>query len=133
MEILAKHIDPDLLPQLCQELSEIIGLDATLKLVKAYPGVRLYIPANPHPDHPIAQAIGFDALCELAKVYGQETLLLPKLDAAERQIKHQMVASLTAQNHSVRTIALAVGYSTRRVEQLRSRQQRDDQPDLFDD
>lgn len=134
MEIPAHRLNPDLLPQLIQELADVIGLDAALKLVKAYPGVSLYIPANPHPDHMIATIIGFKAFCDLSKVYAQETLRLPKLDAAERQIKHQVVAEMLDQNHSTRTVALATGYSSRRIEQLRNGQLRDTrQNDFFKD
>lgn len=122
MEIPAHRINPDYLPQLLQDLADIIGLDAALKLVKAFPGVSIYIPAHPHPDHFIAEIIGFDALCALSKVYTQETLRLPKLDAAERQIKHQVVAEMLDRNCSTRTVALATGYSARRIEQLRSSQ-----------
>jgi len=133
MDIQAHKLNPDLLPQLIQELADIIGLAAALKLVKAYPGVSLYIPANPHPDHPLASIIGFDALCELSKVYAQETLTLPKLDAAERQIKHQVVAEMLDQNHSIRTVALATGYTSRRIQQLRSHHFTNPQTDLFKD
>jgi hypothetical protein len=134
MDIPAHRLNPNLLPQLMQELADVIGLDAALKLVKAYPGVSLYIPEHPHPDHAIAQSIGFDALCKLAKVYAQETLRLPKLDAAVRQIRHQVIADMLDRNCSTRAIALATGYTARRVEQLRSGQLPDlRQNDLFKD
>ena len=70
---LADLIDSDLLPPLLQDFERIIGLAATLDLVRAYGGLRIYIPtpARVRPDHPIAKIIGVDALMALAEVYGQ--------------------------------------------------------------
>jgi len=61
---LADLIDSDLLPPLLQDFERIIGLAATLDLVRAYGGLRIYIPtpARVRPDHPIAKIIGVDAL-----------------------------------------------------------------------
>jgi Mor family transcriptional regulator len=55
---LADLIDSDLLPPLLQDFERIIGLAATLDLVRAYGGLRIYIPtpARVQPDHPIARA-----------------------------------------------------------------------------
>lgn len=132
MRIPADHINPDLLPRLLRELAGIIGLGATLALAEAYPGVAVYIPSQPHPDHPLAKLIGFQNLQRLAAVYGQEHLRMPKLDAAIRQIKHRLVRDLKGQHHSNRAIALQLGYTVRRVEQLNSAHAAsDEQDDLF--
>ena len=54
---------PDLstLPPLVQELVLLLGLDATMALVRRWRYMRLYVPARPAPDHPISLAIGPDA------------------------------------------------------------------------
>lgn len=132
VRIPAEHINPELLPRLLRELAEVIGLSATLALAEAYPGVAVYIPSQPHPDHPLAKLIGYQNLQRLAAAYGQDHLRMPKLDAAIRQIKHRLVRDLKARQHSNRAIALQVGYTTRRIEQLNSEHAADgEQEDLF--
>lgn len=131
MSINAADINAQLLPRMLRELAECIGLEATLKLAQAYPGVSVYVPSNPEPNHALVAVIGYEALRKLAAAYGQEHLRLPKVDAATRQIKHAMVRELRKQNMSNRAIALRTGYTQRRVEQLNSEAPDDTQPDFF--
>ena len=126
-------INADLLPHSLQELTDVIGLTAALKLAAAFPGVPLYIPAKAEPDHRIAQIIGIDAFTALVKEYQQDTLKLPKVDAAERQIKHGMVKAMKREGQSNRTIALEMNYTQRHVERLVSNQRNDLQNDMFED
>lgn len=136
MNLTAAQINPDLLPQSLRDLVEVIGVDATLKLVQHRPGVPVYVPARPHADHPLAAVIGLEALTQLSAVYAQEHLRLPKLDAAARQVKHALVRQLRAAQMSNRDIALQVGYTQRRVEQLgqqAANELPDPTPDLFGD
>lgn len=130
MDLKAEHINLKLLPPVAQDLAAVIGLPATLELIKAYPGIPLYIPAHPHHEHPITAIIGHDKLTKLSNIYGQTYLKMPNLTA--RKVKHRMVKELQAQGKSIRVTALATGYCARRVEQLRSGEQPSSQQcDLF--
>ncbi|MGB1238552.1 MAG: hypothetical protein ACPG4U_10105 [Pseudomonadales bacterium] len=132
-DIESTDIQSDLLPQGLQELCQVIGLKATLNLAKAYPGVTLYIPAVPVQGHAIANVVGLDAFQKLVHVYQQETLRIPKLDAAIRQVKHKAVINLKQHGESNRNIALELGYTQRYVEMLVSAQRAESQIDMFED
>lgn len=132
LEIQADLIDTDLLPESLQELSEVIGLDAALRLAAAYPSVPLYIPSLAKPNHAIAQIIGPGAFTCLVAHYGGDTITLAKVDAAERQIKHHIHKTLKSQGKSNRDIALTLNYSQRHVERLNQSLRNDDQIDLFE-
>ncbi|MBL4783009.1 MAG: hypothetical protein JKX92_12275 [Porticoccaceae bacterium] len=119
MTICAADINVDLLPQLLRELADIIGLDATLKLTEEFPGVSVYVPDTPRPHHKIALIIGFDNLVALSNIYGKDYLAMPKLDAATRQIKHALIRDMRGKL-STRQMALATGYTSRRVQQIKS-------------
>ncbi len=132
MELRADDINAEQLPLLLRELSKLIGLPDSLKLASAFPGVPVYVPARPHPDHPIAQIIGFDSLQKLSDIYGQEYLRMPNITV--RKLKHQLVQELRARNVSTRQIALQTGFCQRRIEQLnQGRKTQDNQADLFAD
>lgn len=131
LDIRPELIDEDLLPQSLQELSEVIGLDAALKLAAAYPGVPLYIPAKFNHHHTIARLIGTTAFSALVEQYQGETLKLPKVDSALRQIKHEMRRRMRHAGKSNREIALALNYTQRHVERLGERDRCDLQSDLF--
>ncbi len=73
----------ELLPPLLQEFVRLIGVVATMQLVERFGGLRIYVPANPYPEHPLAQIIGFDNLVKLSRVYGREDhFQLPKAERA---------------------------------------------------
>lgn len=129
----AQLIDVDLLPAVLQELCGVIGLDATLALANRWPGVPLYIPATATAEHPLATVIGLEAMAQLVEIYRTDTIDVPKLDAAQCQIKHRVVRQLRSAGHSNRAVALACGYTQRYVEMLNQQERERTQQDLFED
>lgn len=82
-------LSTDLLPQLLQDFVRLIGLPATMILVEQFGGRRLYIPAQPTPDHTLAKLIGFDNLQALSGVYGLEAPMdIPRAVAALRHLRN---------------------------------------------
>lgn len=118
LDIQPDMIDEDLLPQGLQELSEVIGLDAALRLTRAFPGVPLYVPVVATSSHAIAHAIGMEAFETLVDRYAGDIVRLCKLDSAIRQIKHEMRRRMRRAGKSNREIALALNYGQRWVERL---------------
>ncbi|MDB4352274.1 hypothetical protein OAA60_02470 [Porticoccaceae bacterium] len=116
MALKIDQINPHSLPPLLQELADLIGLPAALKLAGAYPGVPVYIPSKPHQGHHLSTIVGYDNLKRLSEVYGQSHLKMPNMTI--RKMKHQIVQDLRAEGKSIREAALATGFTTRRVEQL---------------
>ncbi len=95
MDHLAPVIDTDLLPPLLQDFVRLIGLEATLAMVRAYGGLRIFIPtpARCTADHPFAQLIGLDKLLILAGEYGAvEHFTLPKAQRAILAVRDARIA-----------------------------------------
>lgn len=85
-------LSTELLPQVLQDFVRLIGLVATMLIVEAYGGRRLYIPINPHADHPIAKLIGLEKLTVLSKVYGLEDHFdIPKAVKALRHVRDEKI------------------------------------------
>lgn len=81
-----------LLPKRLRDFVRLIGLPATLKLVERYGGTRLYVPANPHAEHPLAVLIGLDKLQALSSVYAMEDHFdIPKAERALRHLRDQQI------------------------------------------
>lgn len=81
------EIDQSLLPGILLEISELIGMAATLKLVAKYGGVRLYVPKEIKEDHPLIKLVGICNAIALSDTYGGETLEIARAEAAIREIR----------------------------------------------
>lgn len=118
---LADLIDSDLLPPLLQDFERIIGLAATLDLVRAYGGLRIYIPtpARVRPDHPIAKIIGVESLMALAEVYGAEDHFpLPKAERAILAVRNARIARAYETHKTARELAAVHHLTERQVERI---------------
>lgn len=73
-----QEIDTSLLPGILQEIAELIGMAAMLKLVAKYGGVRLYVPKTIATGHDLVELIGRQAAETLADHFGGEMLEIPK-------------------------------------------------------
>ena len=121
MTPLADLIDSDLLPRLLQDFERLIGLPATLDLVRAYGGLRIYIPTPERvsPDHQLAKVIGVDHLMALAKVYGGEDhFALPKAERAILAVRNARIAHDYGHNKTVRELAREHGLHERQIERI---------------
>ena len=79
------------LPPIVEELAALIGEPAALELAEHYQGQRLYIPADPAPEHAICQRIGHEVACKLAERYGSQTLDMPMLHARRIDLRNQAI------------------------------------------
>lgn len=85
-------LSTDLLPQVLQDFVRLIGLPATMILVEHFGGRRVYIPANPTPEHHLAKLIGLDNLTALSSVYGLEAPMdIPRAVAALRHLRNTKI------------------------------------------
>jgi len=109
MTSLADSIDAELLPKVLQDFVRLIGLHATMALVKHSGGLRIYVPTVERvtPDHPFAHVIGLDNLLRLAKVYGSEShFQLPKAEKALIQMRNARIAQAYATHKTARELAV---------------------------
>lgn len=128
----AELINVDLLPKGLRELAAIIGVGAALGIAQEYSGQRLYIPAKAHPRHQLVAIIGMESLRQLCAVYRGEEIEIPKIDKALIQLKHRLLREMTQRRCSNREIARTLNYTERRVRQLKSELDGDNNLDLFD-
>jgi Mor family transcriptional regulator len=121
MSDLAAVIDTELLPKLLRDFERLIGLAATLDLVREYGGLRIFIPspARVRPDHPFAQLIGVEHLMALAEVDGaNEHFTLPKAEQALLAVRNARIAQAYATHKTARELAAEYRLTERQIERI---------------
>lgn len=58
-------------------LADHIGADATLRLIEAHGGTRLYVPEKPNQGSPLARLVGLSQARALADRYGGDYIRVP--------------------------------------------------------
>lgn len=107
-----------LLPGVLREIEPLIGMAATLRLVEAYGGVRLYVPRQMHARHPLARLLGLDAAQRLAEMFGgEEHFDIPRAVAIARQVRNRQLRS-ERNEKSQRELALQYGLTERQVRNI---------------
>lgn len=81
----------DLPPRLAHLVS-IIGLAATLRLIEARGGTRLYVPKRPDEDRLLVKLIGRPAAARLVRAYPGESLELDRGVRALRAVRDRALA-----------------------------------------
>lgn len=80
-----------------------------VRLIERYGGLRIYIPAAPSPDHPLASLIGFDKLRALSAEYAIDgtglRFVLPKAQRAFDAIRNDRIRTDFSTGKSVRALA----------------------------
>lgn len=128
---MTQELDISLLPSVLREMSELIGLPATMQIVRQYGGVRLYVPKEIPADHPLMKLIGICNAITLADAYGGETLEIGRAEAAVREIRDTEIRQQWPAL-SQRQLALKYGLTERQVRNIVSSSQQDyDQLELF--
>jgi hypothetical protein len=112
----------DLLPPRLQIIVRAIGLPATMLLVEHFGGLRIYIPANPTPDHPYAELIGFDNLVRLGRQFSIDGIgdrfLLPRALRALNAVRNAKICADYRDGASARTLAAEHRMTQRHVERI---------------
>jgi len=121
--------DARALPHALEEIADIIGEAAALRLAQARGGTRVYIPHDPTPGCVLAQIVGLDAAHKLARLYAGDR---PEIPQAAR-LKNKR-ARILREDGSQAAIARRVKCSERYVRMVKSHVAPDDrQADLFPD
>jgi len=128
---MAHEIDQSLLPGILLEISELIGMAATLKLVAKYGGVRLYVPKTLRPDHDLVEIIGRELAEEIKQRFGGEVLEIPKATLANAALRNISIRQ-EYEFLSQRQLALKYNTTERNIRRILSGCEQDDnQMDLF--
>lgn len=92
---------------------ELIGAEATAKLIERFGGTRVYVPHSPTPDDILAQTVGVEPALKLARTFGGERVEVP--NPPPRRMR---ILAMRAAGQSVESIARACGCTRRRVFQV---------------
>jgi DNA-directed RNA polymerase specialized sigma24 family protein len=108
------------LPESVRELSELVGLNAALKLVDRWGGqIALYVPQRVDQDHPLAQTLGLEAAQALSRHYGGDYLRnIPRAARAMRAARDKAVLKRRGEGASPARIAQEFGLTERWVWEL---------------
>jgi hypothetical protein len=125
------------LPPLLQEIADVVGLAAAMKLAEIKGGQRVFVPDAVDADHWLAQLIGTDKATALAFYFthdGGVHLDIPKGELLRRAQRNDLIAKLIADGRSANDIAAAVDLTRRHI--FRKKRQMKDgadnpQTDLF--
>ena len=85
------------LPEFLQEIVELIGFEATLRLVERFGGIRVWVPDRPRKlteEHPLVIAVGIVAARKMCERFALEFLPIPKATAAIRHARNRQILHL---------------------------------------
>lgn len=112
----------DLSP-LLRQLADTVGVEGVLKLSRAFGGKRLYVPANPGPEHRLSKLLGHDRAIALAREFGSLRTENPVPRAFlffRRQVYRRMLEDL-AQGETQLAVARRFGVTQQFVSLLQQR------------
>lgn len=114
MTATARNIDVSLLPQSLQEMAEVIGLMAVLKLVDRYGGRRICIPRRLDPGHPLIEVLGQRPAAALVQTYALERIYVPSATRAIIASRDKEIRRRKGQQ-SVPSLAEEFGLTDRQI------------------
>ena len=124
-------IEQRYLPPLLRTIAEIIGLPATLTLVRAYGGTRLYVPNRFDPDHPIVKLIGHELAARFFTAYRGEQIDVPKGEVAVKAARDRRIRAARADGQTHARLAIRYGLSERQIRNIVGPEEDDRQVALF--
>lgn len=127
----ATEVEARYLPGVLQEIASLVGLAATLALVRAYGGTRMYVPKRFDPDHPITKIVGHEAAVKLVEAYGGlEHFDLPKGEIAVKAARDKQIrAERSGTTHA--RLAVKYGLTERQIRNICGPEEDDRQVALF--
>jgi hypothetical protein len=103
------------LPPLLNEIAELIGREAALKLAGAVGGTRIFIPKRKIPNHWLIKLLGQDAADTLAERFGGTRFDFPLGPHATQNNMRARIVALNDLKLSVNEIALSLHVTERTV------------------
>ncbi len=115
----------DNLPKSIRDIVDLVGMPATMALVKAYGGIYLKVPTGARADGAVrARLIGLmgeEAAEALIRTYGGERVAIARCAAALRDERDNRIISSYDAGTSATTIALREGMTERHVRTILKR------------
>jgi hypothetical protein len=101
-----------------EDLGAVLGIKATLRLSIWYGGKNLYIPKQPLAYSKLVGLIGIEKAQLLCDEWPSQNLAIPTTAAYDGAIAEAAICLLRSRGTSNATIAVALGISARRVQQI---------------
>jgi hypothetical protein len=105
------------LPPLLQEMADLIGLAATLEVVRFYGGTRVWIPTHFDSAHPLIGIIGHQHFAALVQRFCKNHLDIPKADIAIKAARDARIRQLR-HSKSVTRLAREFGLTERHIRNI---------------
>jgi hypothetical protein len=109
-----------LLPRFLQELAQWVSIKGLLALVESYGGTDIFVPAKPKIKSRLASVLSPEDFAALCSTFGGERVGVPRAHLLRTHVRARRVIALRASGKSASAVALVVGISMRRVEQITS-------------
>ncbi|MFP4137461.1 MAG: Mor transcription activator family protein [Halomonas sp.] len=103
---------------LARALADAIGHTATVRLMRAYGGRRLYIPVAIPEEHPLAAVLGYRACRPLSERWGGERITIPDDQTALLDLRNRKIAEQYRAGEPIRSLARRYGLSPRMVRKV---------------
>lgn len=101
------------------EIAEIIGSEAAVRLGQTMGGARIYFPATAKEDHPLTMILGQDTAQKLCDYYSGDTVDIPSKqifrELRDKIIRHDYHTMKLEQGCRANHLALKYGLSRRQV------------------
>ena len=123
-----EQVEVSSLPPQMRRLIALLGFEATVKLLRARGGRRVWVPNTASADRVLAPVIGLRALKTLVAHYGGEMIELPGSDKILIQARNRMLLARRAEGASYADLAEEFGLSRRWVIALCSTPEDDVEP-----
>lgn len=123
----------DDLPPRLAALAQRLGLAATLRLVEARGGTRVYVPETVNEEHWLARLLGREAMAALVTLHGREFVDIDRGAGALRAARDRHIVARSRAGQSSMTLALQYHLTQRQVFNILARAPtgNDAQSDLF--
>lgn len=118
------NIPAEQLPQSLHEIVDVIGVSATLKLVQAYPGIKLWIPADVDPEHNVAVLLGHAKARLLSERFKRTQIEIPRCVDAVRAARDAEIRRRYDNGETQSALALEYELTERRVREIVSKRGR---------
>lgn len=120
-------VDPRLLPPVMRQLIAVIGMEATIRLLRARGGQRVHVPESR--SKLLTDIVGAESARQLCERFGGQELDLPKYDKVAQQLRD---VAIRAERPGASLNELAARHDlTRRHIQNILRDNESSDPDLF--
>lgn len=127
----AEDVEARYLPGVLLEMVRLVGLPATLAIVRAYRGIQLYVPSRFDPDHPLVKLAGHAAAAALIERYGGDKFDIPRALIAIKAVRDKRIRAERAAGATHARLAITYELTERQIRNILGPEEDDRQMGMF--